>query len=314
MPLVPGALSLKPAIRLFLLLIVATVGATDSRPRLYRAMGEVELAHITPEQARAKARQQAFAEMISEASGVRISSKVMLINSRLASYDLVQTQDARVVNAHCNYPLKELKLSSGTRYIQQADCRGEVQRFGTPAPTISAALLPLPENAQRCRFDPQTLADHSPDIPTWQAGERFCLVLRSAQQAWVGAFGLFEQQGKTRINRVYPKPGSGRSALQLTPGKIPELTALSSAPLAGQKQASEALLLVVSSRPELMDQLVGAAVGSSVQETVENSVPMHRFDQQLGRLDLKRIDIRILPYLVRDNGLDLRSGHLTVKP
>ena len=76
------------------------------------------------------------------------------------------------------------------------------------------------------------------------------------------------------------------------------MTPLASAPLPGQQKTLEALLVVASNRPTLMDQLVDHAAGQSVDQTMAHSMNIEKFDQMMSELDLDRITMRFMPYQV----------------
>ncbi len=92
--------------------------------------------------------------------------------------------------------------------------------------------------------------------------------------------------------------GTSKNHIIAKSGQIPRLTPLASAPLPGQQQTTEALLIVASNRATLMDQLVHATTGYSRNQTIANSINIENFDRMIGQLDLRHVTMRFVPYLV----------------
>ncbi|MBF0471436.1 MAG: hypothetical protein HQL48_08680 [Gammaproteobacteria bacterium] len=261
----------------------------------YQAAVTIPLAHLTPEEARNEARRLAYAEMIAEGAGIAVNSQMLVVNNSAASYSLVQSRNARVLNGKCDF---EVTDEEGAPFLK-ASCSGEVQPFGQDGPKIAAALTPFTASREHCTPTLEQLRSAERDASLFRSGERFCLALRSAEAVSLGVFAIFtDSEGVPRINRLLPSANSKRNALRLAAGEIPSLTPVASAPLPGAKVGHEALLVVASRQPLLLDQLVTATVGSSAAETAAMSVPLAEFDRQLGRLDLQQLTLLTLPYVV----------------
>ena len=211
-----------------------------------------------------------------------------MINSDIALYGLLQTNNARVINIHCTYQIK----NNDNVLTQIARCSGEIQQFGQKAPQITAILTPAKRG--NCHLKIADFQRALQDIlPTFRAYEEFCLGIRASEKSWIGVFGVYEEQAQMKISLIFPK---SKKALIVERGEIPHLTPLASAPLPGQTKAIEALFIVASNRPALMDQLIQAKAGRSLQETMSNSVNIQTFDQRIGTLNLDYLTMRFLPY------------------
>jgi len=274
---------LGPRLVPVLLLLFVAAGNAAS---VYQGRGEWVIANISPEVARVRARDQAYLDIVQQATGIDISSSELLVNETMASCHVLHTPRARVINPECRYRTEQ----RSEWLVQYAECRGEVQEFGEHGPRIRAALARASE-ARGCAFD--TLPDfENEEWPLFRAGERFCLLLRSMEPVHVGVFGAYEDRGELRISRLFPS--GDRPALRLDPGDIPRLTPLSSAPLSGEALAQESLFIVASREAIDMRALLPAESGFSAVETAERSVPMREFDRALSGIDLDRVNIVVL--------------------
>ncbi|MDQ1363948.1 MAG: hypothetical protein QG652_1810, partial [Pseudomonadota bacterium] len=153
-------------IALPLLLFVATLNA-----QTFTGTGEAAISNITPEQAKLKAHEQAFLDILQQATGIEISSQQLVVNAQMASYHILQTHRARVVNSRCDYRIEPNPLT------QIAICTGEVQAFGKQGPSVQTALLPL-GNKNQCQFSASEFNAAESTEPMFKSGERFCLLIQ----------------------------------------------------------------------------------------------------------------------------------------
>ncbi len=255
--------------------------------KTYTGTGEASIANITPEQAKVKAREQAFLDILQQVTGIEISSQQLVVNAQMASYHILQTHRARVINSQCEYQITQPQ----GQLTQLAHCTGQVQTFGQQAPDISAALLGM-GNKKHCNFSLTEFNVANNSEPLFKSKQRFCLLLNSHENIYAAVFAMYQQHEKIKISRVFPE--NNQTALSIKAGKIPSLTPLSSQPLPGQKIAQEAFVILVSREP--LQGLLGNSAGFSAQQTAENSVDITQFDQALGKLNLDKINIIVLPY------------------
>lgn len=135
----------------------------------------------------------------------------------------------------------------------------------------------------------------------YQSGERFCLLLHSHENVYAGVFAMYEEtnavtRGQLKISRLYPE-GKAQH-LQLKAGVIPALTAIAAQPLPGVKQSHESLFIIASREPLNTHYLIQSEAGNNAAQTAVSSIDMNEFDRALGKLDLNKISIHILPYAV----------------
>lgn len=275
----------------FLLLIIQTHIVIAAKN--YTGTGEVSIVNISPEQAKLKAREQAFLDILQQVTGIEISSQQLVVNSQMASYHILQTQRARVVNSQCDYHI--IPPHQNQPLTQVARCRGEVQTFGQRAPDIQGALVAM-KNKKHCDFSVAEFNAANNSEPLFNSKQRFCLLLSSHEKTYAVVLGMYSEGKKIKISRILPDDET--STLILPAGKIPRLTPLSSQPLPGQKIAQEALLILVSREPLQGRALLASSAGFSSQQTTDNSVDIAQFDQALGKLNLDKINIMVLPYAV----------------
>jgi len=284
----------------FLLVLVTSLATPLATAATFEAEGEQVMTNMSREQAIKRARDQAMGEILAQ-SGINVSTQTILVNRRMASYQLLATRNARVVNFKCQDA--ELESSGRTAtgqviYVQRTRCSGEVQRFGDHAPTVDAQLA-LASRGRCADVAARGVRDADEPLFTVRAHEHFCLTLRTAAESWVGIYGLFEQEGDTRIVRIFPDVDDNAAAVHLAANQVPELPPLSGAPLPGEHEALEALIIVASRQPALLDNLAGKhGIGDDVAGTVDASVPISVFDRQLGKLDLRHINLKFLPYRI----------------
>ena len=274
---------------LLLLLIFQTTFAIAAKS--YIGTGEANIANTTPELARIKAREQAFLDILQQVVGIEISSQQLVVNAKMASYHILQTNRARVINSLCEYLITHPQC----QLTLLANCRGEVQVFGKQGPDIRGALIPM-RNKKHCDFS-ITEFNASNDINSlFKSKQRFCLLLSSHEDIYVAVFAMYQHGEKVKISRVFPE--NDQTALTIKAGEIPRLTPLSSQPLPGQKIAQEAFVILASRKPLLGHLLLSNSAGFSAEQTVENSVDMSQFDRGLGKLNLDIVNIIFLPYAV----------------
>ena len=274
---------------LLLLLIFQTTFAIAAKS--YIGTGEANIANTTPELARIKAREQAFLDILQQVVGIDISSQQLVVNAKMASYHILQTHRARVINSHCEYQITQ----SQGQLTQVAHCSGGVQEFGNQGPDIRGALVPIGDK-DYCDFSTSEFNAVNDIGSLFKSKQRFCLLLSSHENVYVGVFAMYHHGEKVKISRVFPE--DDKAALIIKAGEIPRLTPLSSQTLSGQKMTHEAFFILASREPFLGHLLLSNSAGFSVEQTVENSVDMAQFDQGLGRLNLDRINIIVLPFAV----------------
>lgn len=258
--------------------------------KIYTGTGEAVIAHITPEQARADAREQAMIDILQQATGIDIFSIQLLVNAQMASYHILQTHSARVINSACHYYVEHKG-----QLTQKAVCNGEVQAFGSEGPDISSMLLSL-GNKEDCDYSFNDVNANKDSKSLFDADERFCLLINSHEDVYVGIFSIYHDDMSIKISRVYPD--NEQMALWVKANEIPKLAPLSSQPLEKSKLTHEAFLVLASKEPLNMKSLLANSAGFSAEETIRNSVDIKKFDNALSRLDLDRITIKVLPYAV----------------
>lgn len=284
----------------FLLGLFFSLAASLATAATFEAEGEQVMTNMSREQAIKRARDQAMGEILAQ-SGLNVTTQTILVNRRMASYQLLATRNARVVNFKCQDA--ELENSGRTAtgqviYVQRTRCSGEVQHFGDHAPAVDAQLT-LASRGGCADVEGRGVRDADEPLFTVRAHEHFCLKMRTATESWMGVYGLFEQEGDTRVVRIFPDVDGKASAVHLAANQVPELPPLSGTPLPGNHEALEALIVVASRKPALLDNLAGKhGIGEDVAETVDASVPISVFDRQLGKLDLRHINLKFLPYRI----------------
>ena len=269
------------AVLLILLLGVPGLSAPAPETR-YQATGTATLANITPLEAKRRARLEAFAEIINHAIGVQVDQQTLLVNRQLASYTLLQTPTARVAQADCVYRTRTTP-GAGEILQMEAQCNGKVQRYGSAAPQIQARLH-RSAAAGHCQAKAAAAEQPAP-LFTTAAYTPFCLELAAAEAVQVAVFNLFDDtDGQTRISRLYPLPSAAKPAQTVAAdGPIMLEPPLQSAPLPGQTEALEAILVVASRRPALLAKLAADA-GNNLQTATGQAEPMQAFDRRLQRL------------------------------
>ena len=273
-----------------LLLLFQTVDAMAAK--IYTGTGEAVIAHITPEQARADAREQAMIDILQQATGIDVFSIQLIVNAQMASYHILQTKSARVINSDCRYYVEQKG-----QLTQKAVCKGEVQAFGKQGPDVSSVLLSL-GNKEDCDYSHDDFNAIEDSKPLFKANERFCLLINSHEDIYVGIFSIYHDDMNLKISRVYPD--NEQMALWVKANKIPNLTPLSSQPLSESKLTHEAFIVLASKEPMNMKSLLENSAGFSAGETIRNSVDIKKFDNALSRLDLDRVTIKVLPYAVME--------------
>ena len=258
--------------------------------KIYKGTGEAVIAHITPEQARADAREQAMIDILQQATGIDVFSIQLLVNAKMASYHILQTHSARVINSDCHYYVEQ-----EGQLTQVAVCNGEVQAFGKQGPDVSSVLLSL-GNKEDCDFSYDDFNAIKDSKSLFKVNERFCLLLTSHEDIYVGIFSIYHDDKNIKISRVYPD--NEQIALRLKANQIPKLTPLSSQPLSESKLTQEAFLVLASKELLNMKSLLENSAGFSAEETIGNSVDIKKFDNALSRLNLDRVTIKVLPYAV----------------
>ena len=233
----------------------------------------------------------ALLDLLQQAAGVEISSHEMIINSSMASYHILQTKQARVVNSKCEFEI----VKKYNVLFQHAKCSGEIQKFGDKAPNLNGNLLSLSSN-NSCEFssDEQNVVDI--DLPFFKAHQKFCLLLKSHEDQFALVFAIYQDHDKTKISRLFPDEGSPNFLIK--GGISPILTPLSSTPLPEQNISQEAFLILHSREPIIGNLILRKTSGYTATETISNSVDINIFDQRLGSLNLKNIGILILPFAV----------------
>lgn len=278
----------------WLLLLVAADGVAGPR---YEAVGEVPIANITPEEARRNARNQAFAEIISQAAGTRVSAQTLIVNEQIASYNLLQTNNARVVNSQCSYETANMEYGSSTVLVQRARCSGEVQEFGAKSPALDAQIVRAPD--KRCGLKEGELFGGSADTLALHDGEVFCLYLRVPVPMWYAVFTIYEDTGGPRVNQLFPGERDRAQALRLEANEVSRLEPVVSGLLPGKAFSQETLIVLASESASNLGKLRSAVTGKDVAATMQNSVPMDQFDKLLGTLPLDQVQIKYLPYVIR---------------
>jgi hypothetical protein len=255
----------------------------------FTAEGSSAKANLTPEQARYRAREAALAEIVNQGAGVRVRDEVVQFNNQGAIFRRVSSRNARVVDAQCDY------RESDTEW--RARCSGVVLRFGEQAAVAHGRLQLLEPTRRECGAVARGDVAQDVPLPTFRSRDRFCLYLTVTEPLHVAVFGLFvDQQGVQRINQVFPLVGS---SVAIAPTGGNPFTPIAAAPLPGQPEALEQLLVVVSRRAEVM-QLGNHHVGDSAVATLQSATTLQGFERLLQAMDLAQINLLTLPYRVVD--------------
>jgi hypothetical protein len=282
---------IKSLLLLLLLLLLFFQTPLVFAEKTYNGYGEATIVNITPQQARVKSREQALLDILQQVTGIEIASQQLVVNATMASYHILQTRSARVVNSHCDYRVTQ----SQDQLTQIAQCTGSVQTFGRQSPDISGALVALGVK-NTCQFTVTEMNAVSIGHSLFKSNQRFCLLLNSHEPFYAVVFALYQQGDQSKISRLFP--GDDEPPLKIKAGHIPRFTPLSSEPLAGQDISQEALFIVASRKPLHGSALLANSVGFSAEQTIDNSVDMKAFDQALGKLDLNQVNLLVLPYAV----------------
>jgi len=278
-------------IKIIVLSLLVTLHLS-AKAQVYSGKGESFIVNITPEQAKQDARDLAHLDIIQQVTGIEISSRQLLVNSTMASYHILQSRRARVVNSDCDYQITQ----DDGALKQTAQCQGEVQVFGREAPEISASLIAM-DNRKVCDYSISEFNSAETDALLFKSGQRFCLLLNAREPLYASVFAMYEQGGTTKISRLFPE--DNQALLHVRSGRIPQLTALASEPLPGQLLSQEALLILASREPLIGEALLDNISGFDAAQTIGDSVDMAQFDRSLGKLNLDKIEILVLPYAIK---------------
>lgn len=236
------------------------------------------LALIGPEtsdaEAQLRARMQARMDAIASATGhlspaggtvrdVAGARAVLAAMSDTVTYDETWTRDGRVERQ--GKPVWEVEL------------RGRVRKLGgDQAPQIEARL-------------------ENDEIVT---GEPLVLTVTSPVKAYIG---LYAWGADDRIVRLYPASESEPVVVQPNARLVlpPGGEGLSSGPLPDSPLNTEALVVVASRQPIDFVALAAGVPGIDVDATMQSSVPVNRFNEELRKLDQQAVSVRYVPYTVR---------------
>ena len=203
----------------------------------------------------------------------------------------MQTPRARIINSSCDYQTEQ----KHDQLTQLAYCRGEVQKFGEQGPSISSALLPLGDR-KKCIFSPADFNAVNNSAPLFKSNQRFCLLISSSEDVYVAVFAMFQHKGKVKISSLFPE--NNQESLIIKSGKIPSLSPLASQTMEGENLSHEAFYILASREPLLGSSILNNSAGFSSKQTVESSVSISKFDKGLGKLELNRVSITVLPYAI----------------
>ncbi|QEP43327.1 hypothetical protein D5085_09455 [Ectothiorhodospiraceae bacterium BW-2] len=250
------------------------------------------VANITPEAAKIRAREDAYADIIAQGAGVKVNKEVLIVNGQLVSFQRTRHLNARVVNGQCDY--QNGQNSSGQLTIS-ARCQGEVMRYGSLGPAMTAQLNRLPANAKQCR---QQQVNQPTPLFKLRSDEKFCLQITTAETIYISVYAQYNnEQGELRFNRLWPTASSQQSVIEITPKQMWLSPVIASAPLPGQSESLESLLILASSRKELLTT-TGGNIGNSALSSASQSLSAQQFDQLLQQTDSHRLTLRQLPFWV----------------
>ncbi len=259
--------------------LLAPLGAAQSRDGFHQAEGVAILAgDVTLPQAKRRARDHARALVIGRALGHQVDSNTVVRDASLA-LDFIHASTVGITYDE----------TWGDFAIQK-----EGERTVRVAVDLRARVRPLGDSARapavRGRLNRAVIV----------AGEALSVTVESPVRAY---FGLYALQSDLKVSRVYPHD-TGPQYLVVEPGHALILPrpedpgTLTSAPLPGNREDGEALVLVASARP-LNFRRLAPAIGEAADETVGTAGSQTDFYQALSQEDLRLVSLRFLPFVVR---------------
>jgi len=247
--------------------------AGEAGLRFHEAVGEAVVSvRLDRDAAVRAARNLARARVISQALGLR-GPAVTVVENEADAARLVQYLGQGVTRDERFRTL----AADGDRITYRVKAR-VVPVGSTAAPTISAGL----------------------NKPVYAAMEPIEITVSSPVTAHVG---IFAWGADNMVVRLYPNQTVPEVVLEADETVIFPLSGegivIRSAPMpiSGNREDHEAIIVVASSKPIDFAKLAAMA-GQSVHETMDFAVPASNFLNALGRLDLTRTSILILPYQV----------------
>ncbi|MBF0220178.1 MAG: hypothetical protein HQL49_11735 [Gammaproteobacteria bacterium] len=273
---------------LFITVALLSLNGVAAESQRYHAEATVAVINITPEAAKIRAREDAYSEIIAQGAGVKVYDELVVLNGHPTHFRRIHHLGARVVNGECEY------RNSSQPLQVTAICRGEVVRYGESGPALQASLERLPADARQCQGE--TISAATPLLQL-RSGERFCLRIASAETLYIGVYAQFnDTTGQLRFNRLWAT-AAPPGAMTIAAGQPWLSPVIASAPLPGQRESLESVLIIASRRPEFLVSDAGA-LGSSASRSAEQSLSAAEFDQLLSALNLEQLTLQSLPFIV----------------
>ena len=267
------------AVLTIMLLAAAPATAGEDDDNIYEGKGwYVAAGSVSHDQAVRHARASARLRVIQRALGVKVQQTnimqdMMMTMSIASSVSLGVTYDEE-------WGEIENDVQGGGRIKVTASLRARVRPIGgRDAPQFNASLK-------------------SDKIV---AGDPLILRMESAINAEIGIYVL---QANDKVARLIP--GADGAPLQIKAGdqiRFPgKDVVMSSEPLKGQEENTEAFIVIASSKPILFKRLASGMVAATPDQTEENAINLKFFNRALANLkdDLRYVTITYLPYRVRE--------------